>query len=326
MQKQLIADHALAVETDDFLYLIEQGTASATGTEFLRQLVRHLAKALDARYAFICEYLESRRRVCDLAFWADGEFQEPGEYDIEGTPCELVLAGEMKCYPDKVAALFPKYRWLAEVGAKSYLAVPLKDQREQVVGHLGVMDIKPMRLDERAMRAFNIFAARACAELERISADRAIKHSERRLSSVLASAMDAIITVDNTRHITLFNQSAERVFGCLAAWAIGQPFDRFLSKPFRGLLDRYLRALDPLLERAPQMWAPQGLTALRANREEFPIEATISPVDLAGERYQERDWVIEGAHGAASALGLEPSTLRYRMRKLGIRRPDVGDP
>lgn len=43
---------------DDFLYLIEQGTASAIGTEFLRQLVRHLAKALDARYAFICEYVE----------------------------------------------------------------------------------------------------------------------------------------------------------------------------------------------------------------------------------------------------------------------------
>lgn len=41
---------------------------------------------------------------------------------------------------------------------------------------------------------------------------------------------------------------------------------------------------------------------------------------------QERDWVIEGERGAANALGLEPSTLRYRMRKLGIKRPGGGDP
>jgi formate hydrogenlyase transcriptional activator len=34
-----------------------------------------------------------------------------------------------------------------------------------------------------------------------------------------------------------------------------------------------------------QMWAPEGLTALRANREEFPIEATISPFESAGQCY-----------------------------------------
>jgi DNA-binding NtrC family response regulator len=32
-------------------------------------------------------------------------------------------------------------------------------------------------------------------------------------------------------------------------------------------------------------------------------------------------WVIEGGQGAALALGLNPSTLRGRMRKLGIRKP-----
>ncbi|MGH7926792.1 MAG: helix-turn-helix domain-containing protein, partial [Candidatus Binatia bacterium] len=31
-------------------------------------------------------------------------------------------------------------------------------------------------------------------------------------------------------------------------------------------------------------------------------------------------WRIEGTHGAAAILGVNPSTLRSRMRKLGIRR------
>jgi formate hydrogenlyase transcriptional activator len=35
-------------------------------------------------------------------------------------------------------------------------------------------------------------------------------------------------------------------------------------------------------------------------------------------------WVIEGKEGAAALLGFSPSALRYRMQKLGIRRPRLG--
>jgi len=34
-----------------------------------------------------------------------------------------------------------------------------------------------------------------------------------------------------------------------------------------------------------------------------------------------KQWKIEGQAGAAAALGLPASTLRKRMRKLGIHRP-----
>jgi formate hydrogenlyase transcriptional activator len=32
-------------------------------------------------------------------------------------------------------------------------------------------------------------------------------------------------------------------------------------------------------------------------------------------------WVLEGPKGAAARLGLNPSTLRSRMKRLGIQRP-----
>jgi transcriptional regulator with GAF, ATPase, and Fis domain len=35
-------------------------------------------------------------------------------------------------------------------------------------------------------------------------------------------------------------------------------------------------------------------------------------------------WTIEGQRGAAALLGLRPSTLRGRMRRLGVQRPPVG--
>jgi transcriptional regulator with GAF, ATPase, and Fis domain len=35
------------------------------------------------------------------------------------------------------------------------------------------------------------------------------------------------------------------------------------------------------------------------------------------------NWNISGKHGAAELLGLNPSTLRGKMRKHGIRRPSL---
>jgi transcriptional regulator with GAF, ATPase, and Fis domain len=35
---------------------------------------------------------------------------------------------------------------------------------------------------------------------------------------------------------------------------------------------------------------------------------------------ERRGWIIEGRGQAADRLGLQPSTLRHRMRKLNIKR------
>ncbi|MGH8610189.1 MAG: sigma-54 interaction domain-containing protein [Gammaproteobacteria bacterium] len=270
-------------ETDRLLALIEEGTATA-GEEFMRVLVRCMAQTLNARYAFICEYFRDHRRVRDLAFWAHDRYQENGEYDIAGTPCEYVLAGDMKCYPCNVARIFPAYSWLKEVGAESYLAVPLKDRQGQVLGHLGIMDNELMELTPPQMSVFQIFAARAGVELQRMQAEKALKKSEQRLAGILATAMDAIIAIDAARRIVLFNVAAERTFNCASTWAVGQPFDRFLSKRFRSLLDGLMREAERAKGSMKQVWVPDDMAALRADGEEFPIEATISPLDIETQR------------------------------------------
>ena len=40
----------------------------------------------------------------------------------------------------------------------------------------------------------------------------------------------------------------------------------------------------------------------------------------------ETGWHIEGKDGAAAVLGIHPSTLRARMHKLGIFRPETKEP
>ena len=108
-----------------------------------------------------------------------------------------------------------------------------------------------------------------------------LQESEERLSRIFESAMDAIITIDAAGRITLFNAAAEQVFRCAAADAVGSPFTRFASETFATVLAGYTRR-KPSEEPKRPLWVPEGLTAVRADGGEFPVEATVSRVLVSG--------------------------------------------
>ncbi len=120
------------------LRAIVEGTATATGTEFFYALVRELARALNVDNAFVCELLECQTRVRPLAFWSDGQFIENTEFDLDGTPCEVVMRGETVYYTHKVYEMFPRHPELKEMGIESYFGVPLVAESGQEMGHLAV--------------------------------------------------------------------------------------------------------------------------------------------------------------------------------------------
>ncbi len=276
-------------ERDDMhlaLRSIVEGTATATGTEFFYALVRELAQTLNVHHAFVCELLESKTRVRPLAFWFDGKFIDNTEFDLDGTPCEIVIRGETVYYTSKVYEMFPRNPELKELGIESYFGVPLvSESGNEMMGHLAVMHDQPMVKEFRGMALLRIFAARARAELERKRAEQALRKSEERLASILASAMDAIITLDAEQRITLFNPAAEKIFRCPATQAVGRPFEPFLSKRLGNLLKGYCLAVRPATVHSQQLWAPEGLTARRHDGEEFPVEATLSPLEIEGRRF-----------------------------------------
>ena len=63
---------------------------------------------------------------------------------------------------------------------------------------------------------------------------------------------------------------------------------------------------------APAACASSGLKTLEETEREQILKAL-----------SETRWRIDGKRGAAAILGLHPSTLRARMHKLGIRRPEI---
>ena len=66
------------------------------------------------------------------------------EFPLAGTPCEAVLKGNTAHYPENLCQLFPEDKGLAVWAAQSYCGVPLVDLSDRVVGHLAIIDDKPM--------------------------------------------------------------------------------------------------------------------------------------------------------------------------------------
>ena len=186
------ADDAFSEVREELAALraIVEASSHGGGEECFQALVRYLAGALDAHYAFVAEFSppESNTRARTIALWARDRIAENFEWTLAGTPCEDVVRGTLCHHPSDVRRNFPNDRLLVEWGIESYLGVPLRDPEGTVLGHLAVCDDRPMPQEPRKLLTFRIFAAHAAAELVRLRLERRLRESEEALRDLYKEA------------------------------------------------------------------------------------------------------------------------------------------
>ncbi len=167
----------------DLLRTVAEGTAGAVGDEFLRCLVRHVAMAFDAKFAFVAEATEPNgEHVRVVSGWYDGDWmQEPFEYDTQGKPCALVVDREVVAFPEALTRRFPEAKPAIDMGLESYLAICLRASDGTHLGHMAVMDAGRMEAGDDDVAAMRIFASRAAAEMERRHQAAALRRSRARV-------------------------------------------------------------------------------------------------------------------------------------------------
>ncbi|SOZ40909.1 PAS domain-containing sensor histidine kinase [Cupriavidus neocaledonicus] len=111
-----------------------------------------------------------------------------------------------------------------------------------------------------------------------------LEKNEARMSAIIRSSVEAIITVDSEQRVVLFNPMAEALFAWPAELAIGRPLGDFIPERFRAAHEEHVRrfAITGVSER--QMGRQRALFALRRDGSEFPIEASISQTVEGGTR------------------------------------------
>jgi PAS domain S-box-containing protein len=104
-----------------------------------------------------------------------------------------------------------------------------------------------------------------------------------RLNHVLDMAPDAIIATDASQRITLFNKSAERIFGYHAEEVLGQFLDVLLPPQLAAAHRRYVDAFARGPETLQDMSARESIVGRHKSGRQFPAEASISKYVDGGE-------------------------------------------
>lgn len=197
--------------------------------------------------------------------------------------------------------------------------------------HLAGYEVRVRRVDGDWTRVFNYGGAivkepngQALAFVtmtditESKQSEERLRRSQQQLAGVIGSAMDAIITVDDEQRIILFNAAAERMFIFPAEDAIGQSLERFVPERFRVAHKSHIEDFGETHVTRRSMGAPGSLYGLRADGEEFPIEASISQIKSDGRKLYtvilrditERKHADEALKEQARILDLAPVMIR----------------
>lgn len=164
------------------------GTAQVTGDIFFQRTVKGLAESTGMQIAFIAHRNKTDDTMLDtIAFWDTDRISDNFSYPIASTPCERVLRKEKAIYTENVAKLFPEDLWLKENSIVSYIGIPLLSLNGDLLGHLGVMDTKPIRHLNDKMELLKIFVARVASEIERSQAYELLQSNETKYRTLLSN-------------------------------------------------------------------------------------------------------------------------------------------
>jgi len=256
---------------------IIESTSSYTGKEFFRALVKNLSEILDVHGVWVTEFWPKQNKLNALAFYLDKKQVEEYTYNVTDTPCEPVLNSHDICHiPKNVIDLFPKDLDLKPLGAVSYMGISLRDTDDNTIGHLALLDNKPMPEIPEVFAIFKIFALRAAAELRREIAQRKIAESESKLYRLVNGTSDAIIEFNVEFKITQANEAAINLFNLKN--------DEFANKELRELLNAKsylkLQSIIPqhtiLSNKYDSLHINEPLVCLNNKGESFPTEVNLS--------------------------------------------------
>lgn len=273
----------LPLADNSALRFILEGTSNIHGEAFFTTLVTYLTEALNVSGALVTEYLTETNQFHAFVFKKGSELNYDFIFDIENTPCATTVANKTFIHiPDKLLDMYPND---PDTDFVSYMGVPLLDAEGELLGHLAVVDEKPMPEDPKAEALFRIFADRAATEILRIKQEQVVREREERYFMILESAMDAMLELDSDLNVTQVNPAAESIFQVDRRDIQGKPFSTFFDDENFARFATVCQDVIVQPELHGKAWLSGGFYAHSSDGQAFPIEAALSCFTAKGATF-----------------------------------------
>ncbi len=204
---------------------VASGVTARIGDDFFQHLALCMAEALGAQAGFIARLLPgSPPTARTIAVATGGHAAANFEYALQGRPCMRMIEVDECVIVNTSAAEFPAIGISLDFDVQAYVGRRLDNLAGEPIGLLVVLYREPIRAPAFITSTLQIFAARACAELEREATDARIRAQ----ASLLDKAQDAIIVRRLDDCVDYWNKSAERLYGWTADEVANRPLPTLL--------------------------------------------------------------------------------------------------
>lgn len=285
-------EHRVHTKSGDWIWILDRGKVFTrddhgrpirmVGTELDITDRKRLEQSLRESKAD----LDRAQAVAKTGSWRHDLELDVLEWSAEMYPIFEVPPGTPMTYESFLACVHPADRaYVERMWTAALLGAPYDIEHRLLVGGTvkWVREKAELERDDTGAVVRSIGITQEITE--RKHAEDALRLAEATSSGIIAMSADAIIGIDDSYHITLFNEGATKVFGYTKEEAIGSSFDLLIPERVRAIHRQHVQAFANGPDASRRMGEPgMMIVGVRKNGEEFPADAAISKIEVGGTR------------------------------------------
>jgi len=169
-------------------------------------------------------------------------------------------------------------------------------------------------LEELDEQLLSVFSANLAVAFDNAYLHEQLREREERLSSIIETATDAVITIDSQQRVVVFNDAAATMFGVPASEALGRFLENCMPGAPHGERSGFVDVFSSMIGPSAAAGGLVRLDGVRADAHTFPIEMAMSRTG-EGERLfvtaviRDMSGVLEVERARAAQLAAEASNL-----------------
>jgi PAS domain S-box-containing protein len=199
-----------------------------------------------------------------------------------GLPGQVWESGEADWIVDFSAHdEFPRAARAAATGMRSAICSPVRSAGG-ILGAIEFLSSRTREPDAELLEAMASLGSQIGQVVERRRAEARAREEGERHEAIVNAALDCIITIDQRGCVLEFNPAAEKTFGYSAADAVGRDMSELIVPP--ALRERHRQGFARCVEKGggTLLGTRVEITGMRADGSEFPVELTITQIDVPG--------------------------------------------